>query len=58
MNQLSAIGSVFLIGCEVSARELVKRLFSLYLPESDVKVDDIPTTLRKNQTRILKLQNV
>ena len=55
MKHLNGIDSVFLILCEVSARKVVKRLLSLHMCGSNVKIDYILTGLWKNQNILNKM---
>ena len=52
--KMFSIGNVFLTKCEVSAHEEIKIVLSLPLRHSNIDVHYVPTSLKKNRTRVLK----
>ena len=54
-GKMLSVGNTFLIKCGVSAHEAVKRVLSLPMRHSNADVPYVPTGLKKNRTRILKV---
>ena len=53
-SKMHSTGNIFLTKCEVFTHEAIKRVLSLPMSYSNIVVLDMPTSLKKNRTRILK----
>ena len=49
-----SVGNMFLTKCQVSIHEAIKRVSSLHIKHLSTDVLCVPTSLKKNRTRVLK----
>ena len=57
--KMLSIGNTFLTKCKISTHEAIKRVLSLPMRHSNIDALYVPTSLKRNRTRMLKsLKNV
>ena len=54
-GKMLSIGNTFLTKCKVSTHEAIKRVLSLPMRHSSIDVLYVPTCLKMNRTRMLKV---